>query len=461
MGGLKAPRVFSGVTMDKLGDATWKAEFYFLASLINQPRYIFGIENPYKLFANEELQSLFRMMEQTVSSRDKNDPLLDPIRLLEIKCTPEFSRGNAKFDVGGYWEDLQDPTIQGSPEKFHRLLENYSALRIVHSTVQTKIEQLENGMLSPEEAVNKIQSDVVGLHFTESYEPMSIKSMIVDMWDNRSSAPTSSLITGYPKMDKVIGALVPGCTYLWAARTSHGKSSWVASVANKQAEAGHHVGIISLEDSRSVWSSRWLSKVSGVALGKIRDNVLNNYGDEKLTLEEEEKLEEASTKKHLNNIHVVDAKGAQLSEIIRIINDLVVRQGCEVIWLDYLQAIYADARNTRTRRDWLEYCWAMLEREAERMGVPLMMTAQLNREWEGQQLPVMPALRNTEWLGAAEQKCYVGGIIYRPYRDPRLEKGDRRARFNDFIVNIEKCKQGENVPVEFKFEPSICRITEK
>ncbi|HCB45455.1 MAG TPA: hypothetical protein DEP37_03395 [Algoriphagus sp.] len=447
--------------MNQLGDATWKSEFYFLASLVNQPRYIFGIETPHKLFANEELLSLFRMMEQSVSSRDKNDPLLDPISLLEIKCTPEFARGSSKFDACGYWKDLQDPTIQGSPEKFHRLLEQYAALRVIHNTFQTKIEQLENGMLSPEEAVNGIQSDVVGLHFTERYEPMSIRNMMAEMWDNRSSAPTSKIITGFPKMDKVIGALVPGCTYLWAARTSHGKSSWVAEVANKQAETGHHVGIISLEDSKAVWSSRWLSKVSGVPLGKIRDNVLSSYDGVKLTQKEEERIEEATFMDHLNKIHVVDAKGAQLSEILRVMNDLVVRQGCEIIWLDYLQAIYADARNTRSRRDWLEYCWAMLEREADRMGVPLMLTAQLNREWEGQPLPVMPALRNTEWLGAAEQKCYVGGIIYRPYRDPRLEKDDRKSRFNDFIVNIEKCKQGENVPVEFKFEPSICQISEK
>jgi replicative DNA helicase len=447
--------------MDKLGDATWKTEFYFLASLINQPRYIFGIESPHKLFANEELLSLFRMMEQCLSRRDKNDPCIDPISLLEIKCTPEFSRGNAKFDAEGYWKDLQDPTIQGSPEKFHRLLEQYTALRLIQRTFQSKIEQLEMGTLSPEEAVNGIQSDVVGLHFSEQYDPSSIKDMMSEMWDGRKENPTSNISTGFPKMDKVIGALVPGCTYLWAARTSHGKSSWVAEIANKQAEKGHQVGIISLEDSKSVWSSRWLSKVSGVPLGKIRDNVLSCSGSEELTAEEEEAIEKTTFMKHLDNISIVDAKGAQLSEILRIMNDLVVRGGCEVIWLDYLQAIYADARNTKSRRDWLEYCWAMLEREADRMKVPLMLTAQLNREWEGQPLPIMPALRNTEWLGAAEQKCYVGAIIYRPYRDPRLEKKDRNNRYNDFIVNIEKCKQGENVPIEFDFEPSICQISEK
>ena len=447
--------------MDKLGDTTWKTEFYFLASLTAQPRYVFGIESPHKLFANEELLSLFRMMEQELSRRNKHDPCMDPIDLLEIKCTPEFSRGNSKFDVCGYWSDLQDPTIQGSPEKFHRLLEQYSALRLIRNTFQTKLEQLESGTLSPEEAVSGIQSDVVGLHFTEQYEPALLHDMMSDMWDGRKANPTSTISTGFKKLDKVIGALVPGCTYLWAARTSHGKSSWVAEVANNQALKGHTVGIISLEDSKSVWSSRWLSKTSKVPLGKIRDNVLSSPETESLTAKEEEQIEKATFMEHLKNINIVDAKGAQLSEILRIMNDLVVRQGCEVIWLDYLQAIYADARNTRSRRDWLEYCWAMLEREADRMQVPLMLTAQLNREWEGQPLPIMPALRNTEWLGAAEQKCYVGAIIYRPYRDPRLEKSDRNSRFNDFIVNIEKCKQGENVPVEFKFEPSICHISEK
>ena len=45
-------------------------------------------------------------------------------------------------------------------------------------------------------------------------------------------------------------------------------------LSDNQAEAGHRVGIISLEDSKSVWASRWMSKVSGVTLGKIRDNVL-------------------------------------------------------------------------------------------------------------------------------------------------------------------------------------------
>jgi len=447
--------------MGKLGEATWQTEFYFLASLVQQPRYLFGTEHPHKLFANQELLSMFRMLEQAISRRDKNDPLMDPVDLYEVQCTPEYSKGNAKFDVAGYWSDLNNPTIQGSPDKFHRLLEQYSALRTIHDTLESNLDQLERGILSPEEAVNTIQSDVVGLHFSEQFEPQSLDSMVVNLWNNRSTGKSTSITTGFDKVDQVIGALVPGCTYLWAARTSHGKSSWVAEVSNNQAKAGHNVGIISLEDSKTVWSSRWLSKVSGVPLGKIRDNILQGIETEELTDKEEEDIEKATFEQHMKNIHIVDAKGAQLAEILRIMNDLVVRQGCEVIWLDYLQAIYADARNTRSRRDWLEYCWAMMEREADKMGVPLMLTAQLNREWETQPMPTMPSLRNTEWLGAAEQKCYVGAIVYRPYRDPRLDKNKRDSMFNDLFINIEKCKQGENLAIPFNFEPSLCQITQR
>ena len=447
--------------MELTGDTTWKTEFYFLASIANNPRYLFSVDHPHKLFGNEDLLSLFRMLEQCVSRRDKEDPLIDSIDLAEVKCTPEFSKGNIKFDVAGYWADLKDPTIQAAPEKFHRLLQQYSALRFLQKTFSSKLEQLENGIVSPGEAVSGIQSDVVGLHFSEQYESITIKRMMSDMWDQRLNNPVTTILTGFPKLDKVIGALVPGCTYLWTARTSHGKSSWAAEVVNNQAKAGHKVGIISLEDSKSVWASRWISKVSGVPLGKIRDNVLSSSKAEGLMPEDEEAIENSTMLDHLDNISIVDAKGAQLSDIIRIMNDLVVRQGCQVIWLDYLQAIYADARNTRSRRDWLEYCWAMLEKEADRMKVPLMLTAQLNRGWEGEALPVMPALRNTEWMGAAEQKCYMGAVIYRPFRDPRLKENERAARFNELVINIEKCKQGENVPLHYTFEPSICRITER
>ena len=284
--------------------------------------------------------------------------------------------------------------------------------------------------------------------------------MIHDMWFDRFKNPPATIKTGFKKMDDVIGALIPGCTYLWTARTSHGKSSWVSQLVNNQAKEGHRVGIISLEDSKSVWASRWMSKVSGVSLGKIRDNVLTSPRESTLTPKDKSELEKATYESYLDNVFLVDAKGAKITDILRIMNDMVVRQGCQIIYIDYLQAIYADARNTRSRRDWLEYCWAMMEKEADRLAVPLMLTAQLNREWEGNPLPSMPGLRNTEWMGAAEQKCYVGAVIYRPYRDPRLDQQERNDRFGELLINIEKSKQGENVAIEYIFDPSRSVIIE-
>ena len=75
-------------------------------------------------------------------------------------------------------------------------------------------------------------------------------------------------------------------------------------------------------------------------------------------------------------------------------------------------------------------------------------------------ISVKPGLRNVEWMGAAEQKCYVGAILYRPYRDPRVTTDKQDDQFNRLIVNVEKCKQGESKAIEYHFDPASCLIRE-
>jgi len=440
---------------------TWRAEHYFLASVIRTPRYAFSVNRPHIIFANEDMLSLWRMVEQAINLRGKSDPLLDPVAYEEIVLTAEFEKARM-HNLKEVWTSAKDPSIKGSPERLHHLLECYATARLIDKKVCTRIGQLTDGSLSPEDTINNIQQDIVSIHANTQYEPGSVRSIVQSIWDDRKNKPAASIKTGFAKLDETIGTLVPGCTYLWAARTSHGKSSWVSQVVSHQAMAGHKVGVIGLEDSPSVWASRWISRVSGVQLRRIRDAVLSSPGEDTAPLSEEEEVAISNTSHvtHLDNIELVDAKGARLVDVLRILNDLVVRKGVEIIWIDYLQAIYAGSTDSRSRRDFLEYAWAMMEREAERLQVPLMITAQLNRQWEMEPISVKPGLRNVEWMGAAEQKCYVGAILYRPYRDPRVSTEQQDREFNKLIVNVEKCKQGESKAIEYYFDPAGCQIRE-
>jgi len=443
-------------------DATWRPEYYFIATVVQTPRYINSVSRPHQLFANEELFTVWRMIEQAINMRGKEDPLLETVTFEEVTCTAEFQRNN-HVDVRGLWDGLRDPTIEGKPERFHELLQLYAGIRGIDRSVCDRLFQLSEGAASPEETLTHLQSDIVGVNGTGRYHATSIRKLVQNLWEERDDKPRAKIHTGFQKLDQVIGALVPGCTYLWAARTSHGKSSWAAQVVSHQAMAGHRVGVVGLEDSPSVWASRWMARVSGVPLRKIRDQVLSKSAYDTDPISEAEEVALASTTQaaYLDNIHLTDAKGARIIDIIRIMNDLVVRHKCEIIWIDYLQAIYSERGDGRSRRDFLEYCWAMLEKEAERLEVPLMLTAQLNREWEREPLPTMPGLRHVEWLGAAEQKAFVGAVIYRPYRDPRNSQTQQNAQFSDLVVNIEKCKQGENVALQYSFDPAACCIKEK
>tara|TARA_R100001594_G_scaffold72203_2_gene106836 strand:+ start:6641 stop:7939 length:1299 start_codon:yes stop_codon:yes gene_type:complete len=431
---------------------------------VRNPRFVVSVEDPQGLFANNDTRSIFRMIEQSVHRRGSSDPLVTRIALDELLSTPEAKRAT-HVDIRSLWRDLDDPAISGAPERYCSLLECYKALRIVDRRVTGHINDVRSGELDPEDALHKMQSDVVGVHALNSYEPETVQSMIETVWKARDNKPELRVRTGFQSLDRVIGAMVPGCTYVWAARTSHGKSSWAAQIVDQQAMAGHKVGVIALEDSKSVWASRWMSKVSGVSLPRIRENVLSTPvpmsegGLRPLNGQEEAALASSLSTSYLKNVMLSDAKGARLIDVIRIMNDMVVR-GCSVIWIDYIQAIYAPSGDNRSRRDFLEYCWAKLEREAETLKVPLSLLAQLNRQWEQDPLPSMPGLRHIEWLGAAEQKAYVGGIIYRPYKDPRIRRQEQDQRFNELLIHIEKSKQGESCALNFHFDPERCLISE-
>lgn len=443
-------------------EATWQTEFFFIASCLRHPRYVSGIGNPCSLFANQDLLSVWRMVEQAVSRRGVDDPLFNKIALDELILTGEHQRSG--IDVRSMWSDLSDPSITATPEKLHHLLELYTSVRLIDERVCDRLSRL--GSVGPEATVSAIQQDVVGINSNELYKSISLQSAMKEMWDSRHGGARARIRTGFKKLDTIIGSLVPGCTYLWAARTSHGKSSWLAEVVNNQALAGHRVGVIGLEDGYSVWASRYMSRTSGIKLNRIRDNILsvcaeNEHGRIAPLMDTEIDALEMSVKApHLDNIHITDAKGARLVDVLRIMNELVLRFGCEIIWIDYLQAIYASGGDGRSRRDFLESAWAKMEHEATKLGVPLMITAQLNREWEKDPLPSMPGLRHVEWMGAAEQKCYVGAIIYRPYKDTRLDPLQQHQRFNELLINVEKAKQGESKALEFHFDPSACLIRE-
>ena len=299
------------------GEATWKAELYFLASLIRIPRYVNSVSKPHLLFGNQDLLSVWRMFEQAVSRRGMEDPLLDSLSFDEISLTGEFTRAN-NVDVRTLWKSMEDPAIKGAPEKLHGLLEHYAIARTIDERVCDRLNALSSGDITPQEAVLTLQQDIVGFSTEGTHSPSSVRSIVKNVWESRRTSERTSIKTGFKRLDDVIGALVPGCTYLFCARTSHGKSSWAAQIVTQQALAGHRVGVIGLEDSRSVWASRWMSRLSGVTLKKIRDQILSrpvisDEGYVPLTQEEEAALEASADTSYLDNIQLSDAKGARLT----------------------------------------------------------------------------------------------------------------------------------------------------
>ena len=84
---------------------TWRPEFYFISSVIRTPRYASGVTRPHVLFGNESLLGMWRMIEQAILLRGKEDPLLDAVTFEEVSLTAEYQRSTAT-DVKGLWPQL-------------------------------------------------------------------------------------------------------------------------------------------------------------------------------------------------------------------------------------------------------------------------------------------------------------------------------------------------------------------
>ena len=443
---------------------SWRAEFYFISSLIRNPVYLRQIDDPGELLANRELKSLWRMVDQAFALRGSGTKrAAEPITLEEITLTAEYDR-SALIDPRAIWPDVQNSSIQANPETWHDLLLNYYACRYIEENVFKNLRSVAEKLQTPDDALHAIQSAVTGVRLASQFETKPTAETLRAMWDGRDERPIAKVNLGFPKLDDLIGALVPGCSYLFGGRTNHGKSSWIANCAAQQAKAGHRVGLITLEDGPQIWASRWLSMSSGVPLKKIRDDILSRGPRDAINVAitdgEASAIESTMDLKHLQNILVAEAKGARLLDVLRLMGELRVMHEVDVIWIDYVQAIYAESGDGRSRRDFLEFAWSRLEAEAERLQIPLCFTAQLNREWEKDPGGARPSLRHVEYAGHAEQKCYVGAIVYRPSRDPRLSVQEREQRSNEFWVNIEKSKLSDALAFQYDFDAGRCQLTE-
>ncbi len=234
--------------------------------------------------------------------------------------------------------------------------------------------------------------------------------------ENPDSDP--GMPTGYSTLDYKLGGMLPSQLILIAARPSMGKSAFAMNIAQYVATYRQkNVVVFSLEMPYDQLAQRVLSTGSKVALSKIK----------KAELEPDEWLMLANAVEEIEKttILVDDTPGITVMEMLSKCRRVKLERGLDLIVIDYLQLISAnaDGKSKENRQQEVSEMTRALKIMARELDAPILLLSQLSRAAEKREShrPVLADLRES---GAIEQDADIVLFIYRDSYYKKYEGGN-------------------------------------
>ena len=224
--------------------------------------------------------------------------------------------------------------------------------------------------------------------------------------DARQTAPAAKGVpTGIGALDKLI-RWRKGQFIVPAARPSEGKTALVLGFALAAAQAGHSVGIASLEMDTDEILDRFLAMAGGAALHDIRMADIDAGGWQALH------AGKGRLTRFAKPLHLLDAAGLTVPQLRGKAYQLAARAGLDLLIVDYLQLMEPVKPTANRVRDLGEITRG-LKNLARELHTPLIAPSQLSRAVEGRADRV-PQLSDLRESGSIENDADVVLFIYRP-----------------------------------------------
>lgn len=244
--------------------------------------------------------------------------------------------------------------------------------------------------------------------------------------------------TGFNRLDKILGPMLPGQLHILAARPGCGKTSLALAIADHAAlSLQRPVGFVSLEMSRSELVHRLLcarARVDGAALRQgtpLDERTMTRIGAAHAVLARAP-------------IHIED-RAVTLSAVSGIARRWRLDRGMELLVIDYLGLMRSGERAQRSRYEETTLLSNAVKRLALDLELPVLCLAQLNRASDTEERP--PRLSDLRDSGSIEQDADTVLLL-----EP--------AEGDNVSVVIGKNRSGRVGRVTLQFEKTFTRFYE-
>lgn len=212
------------------------------------------------------------------------------------------------------------------------------------------------------------------------------------------------LLTGYQRLDELLGGLKKGELFILAGRPGTGKTAFALNVALNIAKGGFKVLFVSLEMSYEQICGRALSILSKVSLGYIVHAKLSQQSIDDCK-------RAADTFKDLP-LFIKDCSFITIASLKTTIRQLKRNQGVDLVIIDYLQLIESTSNKYDNRETEISRISRGLKLLAKELDVPIIALSQLSRDIEKRK--DTPKLSDLRGSGALEQDADQVAILYTP-----------------------------------------------
>lgn len=198
--------------------------------------------------------------------------------------------------------------------------------------------------------------------------------------------------TGIEALDKILNGFSPGDLVIIAARPSMGKTTLALQIAlNNALRFGKKPGIFSLEMTKEQLVNKFLSNLSQIETAKIRNCDIGKASIDRLV--------NAFNVIYQMPCYIDDSSYITTTEIRSKATKLTVREGLDLIIIDYLQLMDGSGSN---RNQELSGVTRSLKLLAKDINIPVILLSQLSRDVEKRtnKRPILSDLRDS---GAIEQ----------------------------------------------------------
>jgi len=290
----------------------------------------------------------------------------------------------------------------------------------------------------PFEDIKALKKAISELELTQEHKLSNLKILaenrIEDLETRRNQTiKTVGKASGFAKLDRYIGGLVPGELIICAGRPGMGKTAFAVNLGLAHCKQGGRVLMFSIEMPENQITDRVLAGETGLDNYHIRNAELSDWD-----------------MKNLKNIdlpegfYINDDSRLTIDKIGAVVKSLRIKYNISFVIMDYLQLITAELR--RNREQEVAYISGECKRIAKESGVCVMALAQLSRKVEerGSKIPMLADLRES---GSIEQDA---DIVLFPFRPQYYDK--EQAEIEPAELHIAKCRNGQTgfLNMEFK-----------